>query len=90
MNIGLDMAGRLQGNGARADDTQDSAAYDHLLACDHSRHFPTLTDEDLGGLNVTLNVAVDLQRATANDSESLTNDLEVIPDDGLLSARRRG
>ena len=86
MDIGLDMAGRLQGNRACADNTQDGAAYNHLLTCDHPCHFPVFTDEDLGGLNITFNVAIDLKRAAANNPQSLTKDLEVVAYDGLLSA----
>jgi hypothetical protein len=90
MDIGFDMAGRLQGNRVRADDAQNSAAHDHLLACDHPRHLPLLTNENLGRLNVTLYVAIDLQCAATNNLEPPTDDLEVIPDDGFLTARRRG
>jgi hypothetical protein len=85
MDIGLDVARRLQGNRACADDTQDSTAYDHLLTCDHPCHFPVFTDEDLGGLNITFNVAIDLKRAPANNPEALTNDLEVVAYDRLLA-----
>jgi hypothetical protein len=90
MDIGLDMAGRLQGNRMSADDAQNSATHDHLLACDHPRDLPLLANENLSRLNITLNVAIDLQRTPANDPEPLTNDLEVIPNYGLLAARRRG
>ena len=87
MNIGLDMAGRLQGNRAYTDDTQDSAAHDHLLACNHPRHLPVLTDENFGSLNGTLYVAIDLQRAPANNPEPLTDNFKVVPDDRFLAAR---
>jgi hypothetical protein len=86
MHVGLDVTGRLQGNRLRADDAQDCATHNHLLAGDHSRHSPLLADEDLGRLNVTLNVAIDLQRAPADDPEPLANDLEVVAYDRLLSA----
>jgi hypothetical protein len=86
MHVGLDVTGGLQGNRLRADDAQDCAAHDHLLAGDHSRHSPLLADEDLGRLNVTLNVTIDLQRAPTNDSEPLADDLEVVTYDRLLSA----
>jgi hypothetical protein len=90
MDIGFDMAGRLQGNRMSADDAQNSAAHDHLLACDHPRHLALLTNENLSRLNVTLNVAIDLKGTPANDPEPLAKDLEVIADDGFLAARRRG
>jgi hypothetical protein len=86
MHVGFNVTGGLQGDRLSTDDAQHSAAHDHLLACDHSRHLPLLADEDLGRLNVTLNVAIDLKRAPANDPEPLANDLEVVPDDGFLTA----
>jgi hypothetical protein len=85
MDIGFHMAGRLQGNRVCANDTQYGAAYDHLLACDHPRHLPLLTDENLRRLNVTLYVAVDLQGAATNNLEPPTDDLEVVAYHRLLS-----
>ena len=79
MDIGFDVTGGLQGNRLRADDTQDCAAHDHLLACDHPCHPSLLTNEDLGGLNIALDVAINLQRPPAND-------LEIVTYDRLLSA----
>jgi hypothetical protein len=90
MDIGLDMARRLQGNCMSADDAQNSTAHDHLLACDHPGHLPFLTNENLGRLNVTLDVAIDLQHTPANDPEALADDLEIVTYDRLLSTRRRG
>ena len=86
MNIGFDVTGGLKGNRARADDAQDCAAHDHLLACDHPRHLPLLANENLSRLNVTLYVAVDLQRASAKDLEPLADDLEIVTYDRLLSS----
>jgi len=60
MNIGFDVTGGLKGNRARADDAQDCAAHDHLLACDHPCHPSLLTNEDLGRLNIALDVAINL------------------------------
>jgi hypothetical protein len=60
MDIGFDVTGGLQGNRLRADDPQDRATHDYLLARDHPGHSPLLTDEDLGRLNVTLDVAINL------------------------------
>ena len=79
MDIGFDVTGGLQGNRLRADDTQDCATHDHLLTRDHPRHPPLLTDEDLGRLNVTLNVAIDLQHAPANDPQPLTMIVRSLP-----------
>jgi hypothetical protein len=86
MHVGFDMTGGLEGNRARADDAQHCAAHDHLLACDHPRHLSLLTNENLGRLNVTLYVAIDLQRASAKDLEPLADDLEIVAYDRLLSS----
>ena len=85
MDIGFDMAGRLQSNRVCTDDAQNSAAHDHLLACDHPRHLPLFTNENLGRLNVTLYVAIDLQSAATNNLEPSTDDREVVAYDRLLS-----
>ena len=74
MDIGFDVTGGLQGNRLRADDTQDCATHDHLLTRDHPRHPPLLTDEDLGRLDITLDVAINLQRPPANDLKIVTYD----------------
>ena len=86
MHVGFDVTGGLEGNRARADDAQDCAAHDHLLACHHPRHLPLLTNENLGRLNVTVYVAVDLQRASAKDLKPLADDLEIVAYDRLLSS----
>ena len=78
MDIGFDMTGGLQGNRLRADDTQDCATHDHLLTRDHPRHPPLLTNENLGCLDVTLYVAIDLQSAATNNLEPPTDDREVV------------
>jgi len=57
-----------------------------LLARNHPGHSPPLTDENLGRLNITLDVTINLKRAPANDLESLANDLEIVTYDRLLSA----
>ena len=60
MDIGFDVTGGLQGNRLRTYDTQDCATHDHLLARDHSGHSPLFADEDLGRLNIALDVAINL------------------------------
>jgi hypothetical protein len=50
----------LEGNGLPEDDAGDLAAHDDLSARDHPGHFSLLADDDLGGLNVTFNLAIDL------------------------------
>ena len=86
MHVGFDVTGGLKGNRLRTDDAQHRAAHDHLLACDHPRHSAFLTNEDLGRLNIALDVAIDLQRAAADDPEPLADDLEIVAYDRLLSA----
>ena len=78
MDIGFDMARRLQRNRMSADDAQNGTAHDHLLTRDHPRHFPLLANENLGRLNVTLDVAIYLRHAPANDPEPLADDLEIV------------
>src|ERR1700680_2528744 len=56
MDVGCDVTGGLQGNRLSTDDARDSAAHDDLLARDHSRHLPFLTDNDLGRANVTFKI----------------------------------
>ena len=46
----------------------------------------TLGSAALGRLNITLDVAINLQRPSANDLESLANDLKIVTYDRLLSA----
>ena len=60
MNIGLDVARGLEGHRLRANDTQDRAAHNHLLARDHPGHSALFTNEDLGRLNITLDVTINL------------------------------
>src|SRR5262249_60184002 len=86
MHVGFDVTGGLQGNRPRADDAQYCTAHDHLLSRDHPRHPPLLANKDLGGLNVTLNVAIDLQCPASNNLEPLADDLEVVAYDRRLAA----
>jgi len=50
------------------------------LSRHHPRHFTLLTDYDLGGQYVTLDLAIDLKDATTYDPQALTDDLEIVPD----------
>jgi hypothetical protein len=50
----------------RANDTGDFAAYDDLLARDHTGHLALLTDDDLRRLHIALDLAIDLKGAAAN------------------------
>jgi hypothetical protein len=56
------------------------------LASDHSRHFALLADNNFYGHYVTLDLTIDLKDATADDLQSLAEDLEVVTDHRLLTA----
>src|SRR5204863_7048905 len=71
-----------------ANDAIDLTAHDHLLTRDHAGHLAPLADDDLGGLHISLDLAIDLQHAATDDLEPLANDLEVVADHRLLPARR--
>src|SRR6266550_3539894 len=75
----------LQRHGHRANDPGGPAAHDHSLGGDGARHLAQLPDDDLGASHVALDLAVHLQRAPADNLESLADDLEVVADDGLAS-----
>src|SRR5215813_4572031 len=77
-------AGRgLQRHSHCANDPGGPATHDHSLGGDGARHLALLADDDLSASHVALDLAVHLQRATADDLESLADDLEVVADDGL-------
>ena len=83
MNIGFDVTGGLQGNRDTANDSKNSAAHDHALGQDGSRHLPLLANNHLGALYVALYVPIDLQRTLADDLEALADDLEIVADHRL-------
>src|SRR5262249_5281472 len=62
--------------------------HDDLVAGDHARYFTLLANDDLDRLHITLDFAIDLQDATANDLQSLTDDFKIVTDHGLLTRRR--
>src|SRR5262249_42074335 len=76
----------LQRHSHRANDPGGPAAHDHSLGGDGARHLPEPPADALGASRVALDLAVPLQRAPADDLESLADDLEIVTDDGL--ARR--
>jgi hypothetical protein len=71
---------RLKSNVLRADDAGDFAAYDDLLARDHTGQLALLPYDDLSRLHIALDLAIDLQGAAADDFEPLPNDLEIVAD----------
>jgi len=86
VDVAVDLRRGLKGNGFSAYDARDSAANDHLLTRDHAGHPALLAHDNLGGLNVTLDLTIDLQNTTADDLQSLSNDFEVVPDDRFFAA----
>jgi len=76
---------KLAGDRLSAHVSGDFAADDDLLSRNHSRHLSSLADDDLGRLNVTFDLVVDLQDALADNLQPLANDLEVVSNDRLLS-----
>ena len=86
VDITLDLRRGLEGNCLPADDARDHTADDHLLTCDHPRYFALLTDYNFSSHHVALDLAVYLKDAAADDLQPLTDDLEVVPDDGFLTS----
>jgi hypothetical protein len=86
VDVTLDLRRGLESNCFPTDDARDRTADDDLLAGDHSSHFAPLTDYNFSGHDVALDLAVYLKDATADDLQSLANDLEVVPDDGFLAS----
>ena len=74
MDIAFDVRRRLQGYSSPANDTGNRAAHDHARSGDGAGHATLLADDDLGAADVTLNLAIDLQRSLADDLETLADD----------------
>ena len=51
-----------------------------LAGGDHAGHLASFADDDLGALNITLDLAVDLQDTLADDLQALADDLEIVAD----------
>ena len=51
--------------------TGDRATHDHALGGDRARHLALLTDDDFGAADITLDLAIDLQGALADDLSDL-------------------
>ena len=81
MDVAFDLRGRLQGDGHPANDAGDLAAHDHALGSHGARDLALFADDDLATADVALDLAVDLQRALADDLEALADDLEIVADD---------
>ena len=80
MDIALDLGRALQRDGLGANGAGDLTAHHHLLTGDQSRDLALFANDHLGGLHITLDLAVDLQDATADDPQSLADDPQIIAD----------
>src|SRR6188474_3446665 len=78
VDVAFHTGGGLQRHRHAADDAGDLAAHDHALGGDGARHLALLADDDLGAGYVALDLAVDLQRALADDLQALADDLEIV------------
>src|SRR6476620_7992401 len=83
MDVAFDVRRRLQGHSSPPNDTEDRAAHDHARSVDGAGYATLLADDDLGAADVTLNLAIDLQRSLADDLEALADDLQVVADHRL-------
>jgi hypothetical protein len=68
-----------EGDRLSADHAGELAAHDGLSARDHSRDLSFLTDDYLGRLHITFNLAIDLQNAAADDLQPLADVLRSFP-----------
>ena len=59
-----------------------------LLACNHAGDLALLADDDLNGLHVAFDLAVNLKQASADDFEPLTDNFEIVAYDRLVAGRR--
>src|SRR5262249_61660737 len=83
MDVALHMRGGLQGNGGAADDARDRAAHDNPLGRHGAGYLAALAYDDFRPTDVALDLAIDLQRALADDLQSLADDLEIVADHRL-------
>ena len=89
VDVAFDTRRGLQRHGHGANNPGDASADDHPLSRDRTCHLALLADDQLGTSHVAFDLAVDLQRAPADDLEPLADDLEVVADDGLAAALGR-
>jgi len=85
VDVALNLRRSLQGDRLSADNAGDLATHDDLSTRDHSRHLSSLTDDHLGRLHVTFDLAVDLKHATTDDLEPVSDDLEVVSNHRFLA-----
>src|SRR5690606_3645847 len=88
VDVALDARGGLQRHRHPANDAGDPPAHDHALGGDGARDPALLADDDFGAGHVALDLAVDLQRALADDLQALADDLQVVADHRLVAGVR--
>ena len=88
MDVALDLGRLLKRDTLPANDARDFASHDHLLACNHACDLATFSNDNLDGLHVAFDLAINLKQASADDFESLTDDFEIVAYDRLLTSRR--
>jgi hypothetical protein len=86
VDVTVNLRRGLKRDSLRTDDAGDRAAHDDLAARDHPRYLTLLADDDFGCVNVAFDLTVDLEKAPADDLQSLANDLEIVANDRLLAA----
>jgi catechol 2,3-dioxygenase-like lactoylglutathione lyase family enzyme len=80
MNVALNIRRGLQRDGLAADHTCDFALNDHLRTGDRTRDLALLANDDLDGVHIPFDLAIDLKDALADDLEAFADDLEVVAD----------
>ena len=86
VDVAINLRRSLKGDRLSADNAGHPATHDDLSTRDHSRDLSFLTDDHLGRLHVTFDLAVDLEHAATDDLEPLSDDLEVVADHRFLGA----
>ncbi len=78
MKIAFDLRLGLQHDRLGTNRAGDFAVHQHLLTRNQPRDLALLSDDDLGGLNITLDFAVNLKDASAYDPQTLADDAKVV------------
>jgi len=83
MDVGFNVTGRLQIDRDTANDSQHGAAHDYSVGRNRAGYLASVADDHLNALDITLDVAIDLQRALADYLQALARDGEVVADHGF-------
>ncbi len=90
VDIAHDLRGRLKCDRHPLDDAGNLATHDDPLGGHHAGHLARVTDDHFAAAHVTLDLAVNLDGALADDLQTLTQDLEILADYGLREGRTVG